>query len=148
MYSHFLQLSTLPCTVATNAEQRQYTAQKAQTDLLRVYLLAKESLEVEKCSCLSLLVQRAHSRQPFRPFPVQTSSPRYPLWRFRRNHVEKPRSPHSRRSCRRIPLHGSISRRPVAVSTPIDDCQVRTRANYSANPSKWEYSHGCFEAAT
>ena len=39
-----------------------------------------------------------------------------------------------------IPLRGSLSRRPLAVSTSIKDRQVRIHANYSANPAKWEHS--------
>ena len=44
---------------------------------------------------LSLLVQRAQTRQPA---PVQTSPCRYPMWCFRLNRVEKSPWPHLRRS--------------------------------------------------
>ena len=88
-----------------------YTAQKSQIDLLRVciYILAKESLELKKCSCLSWRVQRVLLRQTSRPFPVQTSPSWYSVWRFWQNCVEKSRS-HVSESPSRFSISATIGR--------------------------------------
>ena len=39
-----------------------------------------------------------------------------------------------------IPLCRSLSQRPLAVSTSINERQVRIHANYSTNQAKWEHS--------
>ena len=72
--------------------------------------------------------------------PLQTSLSGCLLWCFRRNRVKKSRSPHSGRSCRRIPP----SRVSISVTVCLSNFNQRPtsayRANHSAEPSK----HGCF----
>ena len=81
--------------------------------------------------------------------PLQTSPSRCLLWCFRRNCIEKSRSPHPGRSCRRISLHESRSPQPyyMPLATSINDRQVRIRANHSAGHLNGNIRHEALEAA-